>query len=118
MPVSHVSEISMETLVKASYARNKREWLIPPDALRSPLAAADSFRAPSSPVVRDPVSSALLCEEYGVATVSIYGPIIRKPDIFARVLMGASDSEEINPFCPSRVAPLRVLSARSEKANS
>ena len=30
-----------------------------------------------------------------MATVSINGPIIRKPDIFARVLMGATDSEEI-----------------------
>lgn len=30
-----------------------------------------------------------------MATVSISGPIIRKPDIFARVLMGATDSEEI-----------------------
>ena len=30
-----------------------------------------------------------------MATVTISGPIIRKPDIFARVLMGATDSEEI-----------------------
>jgi signal peptide peptidase SppA len=39
--------------------------------------------------------SSLLSVEEGVATVSISGPIIRKPDIYARVLMGATDSEEI-----------------------
>ncbi len=59
------------------------------------IAAADSFRALGNPVVRDPASSSLLSVEDGVATVSINGPIIRKPDIFARVLMGATDSEEI-----------------------
>jgi hypothetical protein len=72
-----------------------REWLIQPDALRSMIAAADSFRALGNPVVRDQASSSLLSVEDGVATVSISGPIIRKPDIFARVLMGATDSEEI-----------------------
>jgi signal peptide peptidase SppA len=72
-----------------------REWLIQPDALRSMIAAADSFRALGNPVVRDQASSSLLSVEEGVATVSISGPIIRKPDIFARVLMGATDSEEI-----------------------
>jgi signal peptide peptidase SppA len=59
------------------------------------IAAADSFRALGNPVVRDQASSSLLSVEDGVATVSITGPIIRKPDIFARVLMGATDSEEI-----------------------
>ena len=59
------------------------------------IAAADSFRALGNPVVRDQASSSLLSVEDGVATVSISGPIIRKPDIFARVLMGATDSEEI-----------------------
>ncbi|MEI6818102.1 MAG: S49 family peptidase [Verrucomicrobiota bacterium] len=69
--------------------------MIQPDALRSMIAAADSFRALGNPVVRDQASSSLLSVEDGVATVSISGPIIRKPDIFARVLMGATDSEEI-----------------------
>ncbi len=59
------------------------------------IAAADSFRALGNQVVRDQASSSLLSVEDGVATVSISGPIIRKPDIFARVLMGATDSEEI-----------------------
>ena len=59
------------------------------------IAAADSFHALGNPVVRDQASSSLLSVEDGVATVSISGPIIRKPDIFARVLMGATDSEEI-----------------------
>jgi signal peptide peptidase SppA len=59
------------------------------------VAAADSFRALDNPVVRDQPVSSLLSVEDGVATISINGPIIRKPDIFARVLMGATDSEEI-----------------------
>ena len=40
-------------------------------------------------------SSSLLSVEDGIGVVAIEGPIIRKPDIFARVLMGATDSEEI-----------------------
>lgn len=59
------------------------------------IAAADSLRALGNPVARDPASNSLLSVEGGVATVSIYGPIIRKPDIFVRVLMGGTDSEEI-----------------------
>ncbi len=31
----------------------------------------------------------------GIGMVSIEGPILRKPDLFARVLMGATDSEQI-----------------------
>ena len=37
----------------------------------------------------------MLSVEDGVGTVSIDGPILRKPDLFARVLLGATDSEEI-----------------------
>ncbi len=33
--------------------------------------------------------------EDGIATISIEGPILRKPGLFARVIMGATDSEEI-----------------------
>lgn len=49
----------------------------------------------------------MLSVEDGVATVSINGPIVRKPDIFARVLMGATDSEEID-------AALREASSRPD----
>jgi len=68
-----------------------REWLIQPDALRSMIAAAESFRALGNPVVPDQASSSLLSIQDRVATVSISGPVIRKPDIFARVLMGVTD---------------------------
>ena len=40
-------------------------------------------------------SNPLLSVEDGIGTVSIDGPILRKPDIFARVLLGATGSEEI-----------------------
>ena len=40
-------------------------------------------------------SNPLLNVEDGIGTVSIDGPILRKPDVFARVLLGATDSEEI-----------------------
>ena len=40
-------------------------------------------------------NSQLLSTEDGVGVVSIEGPILRKPDLFARVLMGATDSGEI-----------------------
>lgn len=40
--------------------------------------------------------SPLLSIEDGIASVAIEGPILRKPDIFARVFMGATDSEEIH----------------------
>ena len=40
-------------------------------------------------------SNKLLAIEDGVGIVAINGPILRKPDLFARILMGATDSEEI-----------------------
>lgn len=40
-------------------------------------------------------SNKLLSIEDGVGIVAINGPILRKPDLFARILMGATDSEEI-----------------------
>ena len=49
---------------------------------------------------RDPGSvsrqaNPLLNVEDGIGTISIEGPILRKPDLFARIFMGATDSEEI-----------------------
>ena len=34
----------------------------------------------------------LLSVEDGIASVSIEGPILRKPDLFARIFLGATDS--------------------------
>ena len=39
--------------------------------------------------------SPLLTVQDGIGSVSIEGPILRKPNLFARVLMGATGSEEI-----------------------
>ena len=41
-------------------------------------------------------ASPLLSLDDGVGVISIEGPILRKPDLFARVIMGATDSEEIH----------------------
>ena len=40
-------------------------------------------------------SSSLLSVEDGIGVVAIEGPILRKPDLFARVFFGASGSEDI-----------------------
>jgi signal peptide peptidase SppA len=70
-----------------------REWLIQPEALRSMAAASASYRG--GPLPQSDSSNPLLSVEDGIATISIEGPILRKPGLFARVIMGATDSEEI-----------------------
>ena len=45
----------------------------------------------------------LLSVEDGIGTVSIEGPILHKPDVFDRVLMGATDSAEIMGQGPIRM---------------
>jgi signal peptide peptidase SppA len=72
-----------------------REWLIQPEALRSLALAARSFNERGNQLPQPRSQSPLLTVEGGVGTVSVEGPILRKPDLFARVLMGATDSEEI-----------------------
>ncbi len=52
-------------------------------------------------------SSSLLSVEDGVGVVAIEGPILRKPDIFARAFFGATSSEEIG-------AALREAGARDD----
>jgi signal peptide peptidase SppA len=69
------------------------EWLIQPEALRSMAAASRSYRGGALP--QPDSSNPLLSVEDGIATISIEGPILRKPGLFARVIMGATDSEEI-----------------------
>ena len=71
------------------------EWLIQPEALRSMAAASRSFLDRGVALPQPRQSNPLLNVEDGVGTVTIEGPILRKPDIFARVLLGATDSEEI-----------------------
>jgi signal peptide peptidase SppA len=69
------------------------EWLIQPEALRSMAVEAASYRG--GPLPQPDSSNPLLSIEDGIATISIEGPILRKPSLFARVIMGATDSEEI-----------------------
>jgi ClpP class serine protease len=69
--------------------------LIQPEALRSMAAASRSFLDRGTALPQPGQSSPLLSVEDGIGVVAIDGPIMRKPDIFARVLLGATDSEEI-----------------------
>lgn len=71
-----------------------RDWLIDPDALRALLAAAEEARGRDASATSRP-GHPLLNVEDGVGVIAIEGPILRKPDRFARIFMGATDSTEI-----------------------
>ena len=71
-----------------------REWLIQPDALHVMAQASRTFHDRAATLTAIP-SNSLLRVENGVGVVAIEGPILRKPDLFARVFMGATDSDEI-----------------------
>jgi len=70
-----------------------REWLIQPEALQSMAASGRPGGEALSPHQQP---SPLLSIEGGIGVVAIEGPILRKPGIFARLIMGATDSEEIS----------------------
>jgi signal peptide peptidase SppA len=59
------------------------------------VTAARAFHDRGGVLPNAPPSNPLLSVEDGVGVVAIEGPILRKPDLFARILMGATDSEEI-----------------------
>ncbi|MFN6044020.1 MAG: S49 family peptidase [Verrucomicrobiota bacterium] len=71
-----------------------REWLIQPDALHAMVQASRTFHDRAATLTAAP-SNSLLSVENGVGVVAIEGPILRKPDLFARAFMGANDSDEI-----------------------
>jgi signal peptide peptidase SppA len=71
------------------------DWLIEPDAYRAMIAAAEEARGRDTSKLTKPANPLLTVED-GIASVSIEGPILRKPDIFARIFMGATGSEEIH----------------------
>ena len=71
-----------------------REWLIQPDALHVMAQASRTFHDRAATLTATP-SNSLLRVENGVGVVAIEGPILRKPDLFARAFMGATDSDEI-----------------------
>jgi signal peptide peptidase SppA len=72
-----------------------REWLIQPDALHVMAAAVRAFHDRGGKVPGAPPTSSLLSVDGGIGVVAIEGPILRKPGMFARVFLGAADSEEI-----------------------
>jgi hypothetical protein len=57
--------------------------------------AARSFDSGTINLAANKPSSPLLTIDKGIGVIAIEGPIVRKPDIFARVLMGATDALEI-----------------------
>lgn len=73
----------------------KQPWLITPEAHAAMVVAAQSFfNSPPTQLQPDP-QSPLLTVEDGVGIVTIDGPIIRKPDLIAQILFGATDTDEI-----------------------
>jgi len=84
-----------------------REWLIQPEALHSIAASVRAAGGRDGSFQNHPPSSSLLSVEDGIGVVAIEGPILRKPGLFARVVMGAADSEEIG-------AALREAGERSD----
>ena len=71
------------------------DWLIQPEALRSMAAASRSFLDRGAALPQPGQSSPLLSVEDGIGVVAIDGPMMRKPDVFARVLFRAADSNMI-----------------------
>ena len=76
------------------------DWLIQPDALRSMAAASRSFLDRGTALPQPGQSSPLLSVEDGIGVVAIDGPMMRKPDVFARVLFRATDSNIRHPDPP------------------
>ena len=72
-----------------------REWLIQPEALQS---MATSLRGLSEREFfpKQAAENPLLTIEDGIGVIAIEGPILRKPDIIARIFLGATSSEEIS----------------------
>jgi len=71
------------------------DWLIQPEALRSMAAASRSFHDRGAALPQPGQSSPLLSVEDGIGVIAIDGPMMRKPDVFARVLFRAADSNMI-----------------------
>jgi signal peptide peptidase SppA len=72
-----------------------REWLIQPEALQSMAAAARGVVDRGGFLPKQASENPLLSVEDGIGVVAIEGPILRKPDLFARIFFGATGSEDI-----------------------
>ncbi|EDY21057.1 peptidase S49 [Chthoniobacter flavus Ellin428] len=70
-------------------------WLITPEAhaaMRRAARACDLFSDPPA----EPPDSDLLQIENGIGIIPITGVLMKRPDIFSRVLLGAADMDEIS----------------------
>lgn len=71
----------------------KQPWLIEPEALEAIFQANRAFISEPQPSQTPPDSSLLHIED-GIGVISISGPMLRKPDLFERVFLGACDTHE------------------------
>lgn len=91
-----------------------REWLIQPEAMHSMAASLQGIAAPFTAQPQADPPHLLLSVEDGIGVVNIEGPILRKPDLFARVFLGATSSEDIGEVaCSPEIEPsaMRVSGA-------
>lgn len=72
-----------------------REWLIQPEALQSMASSLRGLVDRGALLQQQSPENPLLTIEDGIGVVAIEGPILRKPDLFARIFLGATSSEEI-----------------------
>jgi signal peptide peptidase SppA len=72
-----------------------REWLIQPEALQSMAASLRGLADRGGFLPKQAAESPLLTIEDGIGVVAIEGPILRKPDLFARIFFGATSAEDI-----------------------
>ena len=72
----------------------KQPWLISPEALGAMVAATRSFFDQQPELPDRPISPSLSVED-GVGVVSISGPMLRNPDIFDRIILGACNTGEL-----------------------
>jgi signal peptide peptidase SppA len=72
-----------------------REWLIQPEALQSMAASLRGLVDRGGFLPKQASESPLLTIEDGIGVVAIEGPILRKPDLFARIFFGATSAEDI-----------------------
>ena len=76
------------------HAIHYQPWLITPEAHAAMCRAAGNanlFTEPSVP----PPEAPLLSVENGVGIVTIHGALMKRPDFFSRLLLGATDMEDI-----------------------
>ena len=72
----------------------KQPWLISPEALGAMVIATRSF-FDQKPELPDRPTSPCLSVENGVGVISITGPMLRNPDIFDRIILGACNTGEL-----------------------